>query len=99
MALPNPSKFGFHTNAFITLHADRSKVNDICAELSSYPEVHTVMTLINSFDIIIGIHFPTPEQLYDFILKKIAYIDGVLNIETLIRAELQKSIYIPDFPY
>jgi len=99
MAIPNPSKLGFPANAFMTLHADRSKVNDICAELSNYPEVHTIMTLINGFDIIVGIHFPTPEMLYDFVLEKIAHLEGVLDNETLIRAELKKSIYIPDIPY
>jgi Lrp/AsnC family transcriptional regulator for asnA, asnC and gidA len=96
MAIPNMSKLGFPANAFMNVHAERSKVNDICAELYSYPEVHTVMTLIDSFNIIVGAHFPAPEIMYDFILEKIAYIDGVLNIETLVRAELRKTNYVPD---
>lgn len=96
MAIPNMSKLGFPVNAFMTVHADRSKVNDICAELYSYPEVHTIMTLIDNYNIIVGAHFPTPEMLYDFILNKIAYVDGVLNIETVIRAELRKTNYVPD---
>ncbi|MFH1646321.1 MAG: Lrp/AsnC family transcriptional regulator, partial [Chloroflexota bacterium] len=99
MAIPNPSKLGYPANSFITLRTDRSKVNDICAELSMYREVHLVMTLMNSFDIIVGIHFPTPEVLYDFILKKIAFMDGVLDIETIMRAEIKKSTYVPDVPY
>ena len=96
MAIPSYSKLGFPANAFMTVHAERSKVDDICAELYSCPEVHTIMTLVDSFNIIVGAHFPTPEMLYDFILEKIAYIDGVLNIETLIRAELRKTNYVPD---
>ena len=99
MAVLNPSKLGLPAHAFITLHVERSNINDICDELASFTEVHTIMTLINSHDIIIGVHFPTPEMLYNFILEKIAYMDGVLNIETLIRAELKKSNYIPDIPY
>lgn len=99
MAMPNPSKLGLPANAFMTLHTDRSKVDDICTELSSYPQVHTIMTLIDSFNIIVGVHFPTPEMLYDFILEKIACIDGVLDTETLIRAELKKTNYVPDIQY
>lgn len=99
MAIPNPSRLGFNTSAYITLHADSTKVNDICSELSHYREVHTIMTLINNVDIIVGVHFPTSEVLYDFILEKIAYLEGVLDIETIIRAEVNKTLYVPDFPY
>ncbi|MFC1910241.1 Lrp/AsnC family transcriptional regulator [Chloroflexota bacterium] len=99
VALPNPANLGFNINSVITLSADASKVNDICSELAGYPEVHTIMTLINNFEIILGVHFPTSKMLHDFVLEKIAHIDGVLNVETLIRAELKKSYYIPEFVF
>jgi Lrp/AsnC family transcriptional regulator for asnA, asnC and gidA len=99
VAIPNPARFGFHTATFITLRADSDKVDDICAELHHYPEVHTIMTLINNYDIILGVHFSTSEIMHDFIVEKIAYMDGVLDIETIMRAGVKKALYVPDFPY
>jgi DNA-binding Lrp family transcriptional regulator len=52
-----------------------------------------VMTLINGFEILAGVDFPSPEKLYKFITEKIARIDGVSNVETFIRAEIIKAHY------
>jgi Lrp/AsnC family transcriptional regulator for asnA, asnC and gidA len=92
-ALPNPSMLGYSADAFIVLKTDATKVNDICSNLSNYREVHLIATLVNGYDILLGVHFPSPETLYEFIKKKIAFTSGVLNIETFIRAEIIKRYY------
>ena len=92
-AIRNPSKLGYLANAYIVLRADLNKVNDICAELEVYPEVHLLMTLMSGFEILAGIHLQNPEMLYKFITGEIAKIDGVSNIETFICAEIRKRSY------
>jgi DNA-binding Lrp family transcriptional regulator len=94
MAVPNPSRFGFRTSAYIRVHTEKNKVNDICSALSVYPEVHTIMTLMDNVNIIIAIHFPDPEMLYDFIVKRIAYLNGVLSVEIIMRADVKKVLYV-----
>ena len=92
-AIRNPSKWGYLANAYSVIHADLNKVNTICDNLSVYPEVHLVMTLMSGFEILFGMHFPNPEVMYDFIVEKIAQIDGVSNIETFVCAETRKRSY------
>jgi DNA-binding Lrp family transcriptional regulator len=92
-AIRNPAKLGYLANAYIVIRADLNKVNDICAELGGYPEVHLIMTLMSGFEILLGIHLQSPEKLYKFILEKIAKIEGVSNIETFICAEIKKRSY------
>ncbi len=95
VAVPNPSKLGSHITSFIHLRIEKDKLKDVCKELSKYPEVHTIMTSISHFDIFIRVGFPTSELMHEFISERIAYIDGVLNTNTYIRAEIKKILYSP----
>ena len=92
-AIPNPSKLGYSSDVFVALDAAPTKINDICTELSRYSEVHLVMTVMTGFDILVGVHLPNPEMLYNFIKEKIARLDGVSIIETFARAEIKKRYY------
>ncbi len=92
-AITNPSKMGYHSNAYIFIRADHSKINDICEQLYKYKEVSTLMTLTNGYDIYVSVLARTPEILFDFIKHNIAPIPGVINMETLIRGEMIKRYY------
>ena len=52
------------------------------------------MTLLNGYDILTVVTFPNLQALYKFITNEIALIDGVINVETLIRAEFKKRTYL-----
>lgn len=92
-AIRNPSKWGYLANAYSVLHGDLKKVNAICSNLAVFPEIHLIMTLMSGFEILIGMHFPNPEMMYEFIVDRIAQIDGVSNIETFVCAETRKRSY------
>jgi DNA-binding Lrp family transcriptional regulator len=92
-AIRNPAKWGYLANAFFVLRADLNKVDAICEELSVYPEIHLVMTLMSGYEILAGIHLSNLEDMYQFILKKVAKMDGVSNIETFVCAETRKRSY------
>ncbi len=93
VAVPNPAKLEPHITAIIHIRLQKDKLDDICAELSSYPQVHTITTLITNLDVIIRVGFPTSEMLHNFISEKIARIDGVVTIKTYVRAEIKKIFY------
>ena len=84
---------GLFANAYIALEVDHTQIENICKILSSYPEVHLIMTLINGFKIIIGIHTFDNKKLYTFIMQKLARIKGIYGTETFIRAEVKKRYY------
>jgi DNA-binding Lrp family transcriptional regulator len=92
-AVRNPSKWGYLSNAYISIHADLNKVQAICNSLATCPEIHLIMTAMSEFEILAGIHSPSSEQMYRFIVDKVARIDGVSNIETFICAEIRKRAY------
>jgi Lrp/AsnC family transcriptional regulator for asnA, asnC and gidA len=93
--VPNPSKLlGFSAVAYLGLQAELKKIDRISDELSSFPEVYTVMTLMSSFSMLAIVVLPNFELLYKFITNKIAPIDGMIKVETLIRAELVKRTYL-----
>lgn len=92
-AIPNTSKLGYSSDVFVALDAEPTKIDDICRALADHPEVHLVMTVMNGFDILVGVHLPNPEMLYSFIKEKIARMAGVSIIETFVRAEIKKRYY------
>ena len=93
IAVPNPSKLGQVANANIALNVEPQKITQICEELVRQEPVYMVMTVMNGFDILVGVAFTNPENLFKFITQKIARIDGVTNIETFMRAEIKKADY------
>ena len=93
--VPNHTKLlPFSAVAYLVIQSDLRKVDEICEKLSSYPEVHSVMTLINRYNILAILVLPSYEALYEFITNKISRLDSVDNVETLIRAELRKRTYV-----
>lgn len=85
LALPNPSRIGYSANAYIFINAELTKIDEICDQLSSYPEVHLVMRLLNNYDILVGIYSVNPDTLYEFLKSKVGNIDGIIHTETFIR--------------
>jgi len=85
VAIPDPFKLGYSANAIILINAEVAKVEQICSQLYNYPEVRLIMKLMNGYEILISVHFPNSEILYEFIKSNIAILDGVINTETFIR--------------
>ena len=92
-AVPDPSKIGVTTNAFMLLHVKVTKIEDICAELEKYKDIFLIMTLYNGYHILVGISAPDPGHLHQLIKKSILTIDGIIDDETIIRAEVKKRYY------
>jgi Lrp/AsnC family transcriptional regulator for asnA, asnC and gidA len=93
--IPNPPKLlGYSAVTYIGLQAELGKINDICRELSSHPEIYSIYTLMSGYSIFCVVVLSNLEDLYKFIIEKISRIEGVNNVETLIRAELRKRTYL-----
>jgi DNA-binding Lrp family transcriptional regulator len=87
-AIPNYDKLDYAANAFVVLRVELGKADKICERLSSYPEIHLVSRLMNGYDILFGIDSANPATLHNFIITRIADIDGVLSSETFMRGAL-----------
>ena len=92
-AVPNPSKFGYSSNAILLLDVEPTKIDQICESLIHHPEVHLFITLINRSSVIVGIHATNNEALYKFIKGNVSPLKGITEIQTFIRGEIKKRFY------
>jgi len=93
--VPNHTKLlGFSAVAYLAIKVKPSRVDEICAHLSAFPEVHSIMTLINRYSILAIIVMSSYESLYEFINEKISMIEGVFEVDPLMRANLKKRTYV-----
>jgi len=98
-AAPDPLKLGYTSNAFVFLRSDPAKIDHVCRKLADYPEIHLILQLTSDYQILFGVLSLNPVKLYEFMMTKIASIDGVLKTETLIRGFFHHfkaaSLFIP----
>ena len=93
-AVPNPSRLmPYSANAFIALDVDPAEVDNICTRFYHYPEIYFIMTTNNRSGVIICLNAKGNEALYQFIKNNISHLAGLSNMETFIRAVVQKAYY------
>ncbi len=92
MAVPNPLFFGYLSTGYLLLHVEYGRLNSICQQVVKSEHVHLVIKLLNGYDLLVGVHCKTPEILYHFIRDEVSRIQGINQIETLIRAEVRKRL-------
>lgn len=93
-AVPNPSRLiPYSANAYITLDVAPTEVDNVCASLYHFPEVHFIMTMSNRSGVIVCVHSKDNDALYQFIKNHIANLDGLAGTETFIRATVRKTYY------
>ena len=92
-AVPYLSKIETVANAFTLLRVRPNKLDEICTKLISYKSIFLMMTLFNSYDILIGLNADSQEELHRLINSEIFAMDGTVAYETIIRAEIIKRYY------
>jgi len=92
-AIADPTKLGYHANAFVLIRADTDKINSICEHLYPYDEVITIMTFANGYNIVVSIVAKDMETLYELNKNKIVNLPGITSVETLIRGHVIKRYY------
>jgi DNA-binding Lrp family transcriptional regulator len=100
-AVPNPFKFGYKANAYITLDVDLSKVKNVCARLSINPNISTVVTCFGRYDVYLIANYPEWEMLNRFVKDELSQIDGINKIETFFIDKIIKryeGIFDNDLP-
>ncbi|MGD9143396.1 MAG: Lrp/AsnC ligand binding domain-containing protein, partial [Dehalococcoidia bacterium] len=90
----NPTKLGHHVTCFLGMQVELTKINEICAKLSTYTHIPLVITLMNGYHILAAVTHINLRALLKFITSEISRIDGILNIETLVRGEFKKRTYL-----
>jgi DNA-binding Lrp family transcriptional regulator len=83
-ALPNLKMFGFPTHVFIILRSERSKFDEVSAQLFRIPNLRFISHCVGGADFFIRGDFPSVDALSDFIVNELGKIPGISKIETML---------------
>jgi DNA-binding Lrp family transcriptional regulator len=80
------------SNAFLFLQVRPEKLDEVCSILNGYDEIYLNMTLLNGYSLVTGFNTHNPEELFH-LKNRIMSIDGVIDGEITVRAEVKKRYY------
>jgi Lrp/AsnC family transcriptional regulator, regulator for asnA, asnC and gidA len=91
-AIPDPYKIGRSTVASFGICVDLKKMDTVAKHLATFPEIHLLAFTYGHFDISGWIQTYSAESLHE-LTRNIAKIDGVVDMETSIWAQMPKRSY------
>jgi Lrp/AsnC family transcriptional regulator, regulator for asnA, asnC and gidA len=92
IAVPGWNKLGFNLIAFIGLSVDLRRLREVGDELAMMDEVTWIAMTAGIYDLFAQIVLPTNEDLTYFITERIASIDGIQDIQTIMVPRFTKTI-------
>jgi Lrp/AsnC family transcriptional regulator for asnA, asnC and gidA len=95
LALPEPSKLGYGTEAIVGLQVDPGMIEDVAAALASVPEALNVSVTTGAFDLFAWVALPSSEELHSFLLAVVGNIPGVRRSETFVIMSVKKRTFSP----
>ena len=95
LALPEPSKLGYNTEAIVALQVDPGKIEEVASALADAPEVLNVSITTGAFDLFAWVALPSPEDLHNFLLAVVGNIQGVRRSETFVTMSVKKRTFAP----
>ena len=93
MAVPDPLKLGFQSEALIGVQVDPDKVNEVAVSLSELDNTRWVAITTGSFDVFTWAILPNAEELGLFLREKVGTITGVRRTETFVNLSVTKRQY------
>lgn len=90
--LPDLYQLGFRTSAMIGLRVDLHRLHEIAETIRDYAEVTMVAITTGRFDILFFVAFPTLDELVQFLVDRIAPIEGVRETETMVTPRVLKVL-------
>ncbi len=81
--------------ATIGINRDPKLKDAIHKQLFQTPEIVSISEVTGRFDIMVGVHAESLEQLHTIVIEKIGKIEGIQSTETFV--ELQKTDKEPSY--
>ncbi len=93
VALPDPAKMGYGSEALIGVQVDPDKLDQVVAGLGKLEEIKWVTATTGSFDIFTWATLRNAEALGIFLRTKVGVIPGVRRTETFVSLSVNKRGY------
>lgn len=82
IAMPEASRIGFSTIAFVTLRVDLARAGQIADEIAQLPEVRTIHLTTGGSELLIEAWFTSSDDLLRFMTQHIGGISGIRRTAT-----------------
>lgn len=93
VGVTDPLAMGFGQPAFIGLHVDADRLNEIAERVAALDEVTYVVVTAGRFDIICEVVCEDNEHLLRVLAERLAKIDGIRSTETMVELRFVKESY------
>lgn len=70
--------------AIILIHAERTKINDVAAQLAEMEGISEAYSVSGNYDLVAIARVPSNDDLADLVTKKLLSIDSILKSETML---------------
>ncbi|MDA0233026.1 MAG: Lrp/AsnC family transcriptional regulator [Chloroflexi bacterium] len=93
VALPDPRKLGYNSEAIIGVQVDPDQVDAVAARLSALQHTRWVAVTTGTYDVFAWATLPSAEELGIFLREKVGIIPGVRRTETFVNLAVTKREY------
>ena len=93
VGVTDPLAMGFGQPAFIGLHADASRIEEVADAVAALDEVTYVVITAGRFDMICEVVCEDNEHLLRVLSEDLARIDGIRGTETMVELRFVKESY------
>ena len=90
VALPDPTKLGYDSEALIGIQIDPDKVELAANKVAKLDHTRWVAMTTGTYDVFVWVTLPNPEALGRFIRIEIGAIEGVRRTETFVNLQVMK---------
>jgi Lrp/AsnC family transcriptional regulator for asnA, asnC and gidA len=90
IALPDPRKLGYNSEALIGVQVDPDKVDEVATKMANLEHTRWVTVTTGSYDVFAWATLPNAEALGRFLRDAVGAIDGVRRTETFVNLQVMK---------
>jgi Lrp/AsnC family transcriptional regulator for asnA, asnC and gidA len=93
VGVTDPLAMGFQQPAFIGLHVDVTRLDEVAEQVAALDEVTYVVVTAGRFDMICEVVCEDNEHLLRVLADRLAKIDGIRSTETMVELRFVKESY------
>ena len=94
VALPDPSKMGYQSQALVGVQVDPDKVDRVADALADLTEISWVAVTTGSYDLFAWATLQSAEALGIFLRTKVGVIPGVRHTETFVNLDKRRGLAV-----
>ena len=93
VGIADPMRIGFGLRALVGVKGTASKLDHICDELGSLPELSYVLVMAGRFDVFVEVLCRDAAHFAELLTQRIRMIDGVKDTESFLVLQVRKMSY------